>query len=175
MTLLNYQTHIPDIDPLAFVAQGAIIIGNTQIAAHSNIWYNCVLRGDVNNIRIGKRTNIQDLTMIHVATFGQGCYVGDDTTVGHSVVLHACTIGSQSFVGMQSCILDGAIIEDGAMLGASSLLTPNKIVPKGELWAGSPAKFMRFMTDKDYEMIDWSAKHYVRLATNHLESVKLNK
>jgi len=167
MTILKYEQFTPIIDPSVFVGQGAVIIGNTHIQEQSNIWYNCVLRGDVNEIRIGKRTNIQDLTMIHVATFGQGCYVGDDTTIGHSVVLHACTIGHKAFVGMQSCVLDGAVIQDGAMLGAGSLLTPNKSVPSGELWAGSPAKFMRYLTEKDYELIDWSAEHYVKLSSKH--------
>lgn len=167
MSLITYQEYTPIIDPSCFIASGAIIIGNTQIETDSNIWYNCVLRGDVNEIRIGKRTNIQDLTMIHVATFGQGCYVGDDVTVGHSVVLHACTIGHKAFIGMQSCVLDGAVVEDGAMLGAASLLPCNKRVPSGELWAGSPAKFMRKLTDKDYETIDWSANHYVELAKKH--------
>jgi gamma-carbonic anhydrase len=170
MTQITYQSHKPIIDDTVFVAQGAIIIGNTHISEHSNIWYNCVLRGDVNEIRIGKRTNIQDLTLIHVATFGQGCYVGDDVTIGHSVILHACTVGNQAFVGMQSCVLDGAIIEDGAMLGAASLLTPNKRIPSGELWAGSPAKFMRKLTDDDYKMLAWSSNHYVQLGKNHKNS-----
>ena len=169
MTQIIYEHHKPIVDDTVFIAQGAIIIGNTHIQEDSNIWYNCVLRGDVNEIRIGKRTNIQDLTLIHVATFGQGCYVGDDVTVGHSVILHACTIGHRAFVGMQSCVLDGAIIEDGAMLGAASLLTPNKRIPSGELWAGSPAKFMRHLTDDDYKMIEWSSHHYVQLGKKHKE------
>lgn len=171
MTLVPYDIYNPIIDETVFIAHGAIIIGNTQIQTDSNIWYNCVLRGDVNEIRIGKRTNIQDLTLIHVATFGQGCYVGDDVTIGHSVILHACTIGHKAFVGMQSCVLDGAIIEDGAMLGAASLVTPNKRIPSGELWAGSPAKFMRKLTDDDYKLIDWSANHYVQLAEKHKKSI----
>jgi carbonic anhydrase/acetyltransferase-like protein (isoleucine patch superfamily) len=173
--LMSVIVHFKDYKPVvasdAFIATGAIIIGNTHIGEYSNIWYNCVLRGDVNEIRIGKRSNIQDLTMIHVATFGQGCYVGDDVTVGHSVVLHACTIGHKAFVGMQSCILDGAIIEDGAMVGAGSLVTPNKRIPSGELWIGSPAKFIRKLTDDDYKLIDWSANHYVKLALLHSQSV----
>ncbi len=173
MTSLSYQNDIPIIDQSVFIAVGAIIIGNTQIQEHSNIWYNCVLRGDVNEIRIGKRTNIQDLTLIHVATFGQGCYIGDDVTIGHSAILHACTIGNKAFVGMQSCVLDGAIIEDGAMLGAASLLTPNKRIPSGELWAGSPAKFMRYLNDDDYKMIDWSANHYVTLGQNHKNNTQI--
>jgi carbonic anhydrase/acetyltransferase-like protein (isoleucine patch superfamily) len=171
MSIIKYQQYLPILNQDVFVASGAKIIGNVHIDSQSNIWYNCVLRGDVNEIKIGKQTNIQDLTMIHVATFGQGCYIGNQTTIGHNVVLHACTVGNQSFVGMQSCILDGAIVEDGAMLAAGSLLTPNKRILSGELWAGSPAKFMRKLTDEDYKLIDWSHHHYVQLAKKHQESM----
>jgi carbonic anhydrase/acetyltransferase-like protein (isoleucine patch superfamily) len=162
-----YQSKYPDVAKTVFLADGVKIIGDVKIGDYSNVWYNCVVRGDVNNIIIGKNTNIQDLTMIHVATFGQGTYIGDNVTVGHSALLHACTIGNDAYVGMQSCILDGAKMSDHSMLGAGSLLTSGKTVPSGELWAGRPAKFMRTLTYADYDMIKWSYQHYVTLADNH--------
>ena len=161
----------PQIDPSVYISEGVKIIGDVKIGEDSNIWYNSVLRGDVKNIEIGRRTNIQDLTMIHVATYSQGCFIGDDVTVGHSAILHACNIGNMAYIGMQACILDEATVEDKAMLAAGSLLTSGKTVPSGELWAGRPAKFMRKMTKEDYELIEWSYAHYVELAKQHKNSV----
>ncbi|MEM6602822.1 MAG: gamma carbonic anhydrase family protein [Pseudomonadota bacterium] len=163
----NYKDISPKIAASVFVAEGAQIIGDVEIKSRSNIWFNAVIRGDVNDIKIGQRTNIQDLTLIHVATFGQGCYVGDDVTVGHSAILHACNIGDMAYIGMQSCILDGATVEEKAMLAAGSLLTSGKTVPTGELWAGSPARFMRKLTQKDFDMMAWSAEHYCQLAESY--------
>jgi len=122
-----YKGIMPSIHSKAWVAQTASIIGDTHIDEQSGIWYGCVLRGDVNEIRIGKRTSIQDLTMIHCAELGQGCYIGDDITVGHSAVLHACTIENNAFIGIQACVMDDCIIEKGAMVAAGALVTPGKI------------------------------------------------
>lgn len=162
----------PQIHESAFVAPSASIIGDVQIGAGSNIWYNCVLRGDVNDIKIGARTNIQDGTVIHVTTDFSGTIVGDDVTVGHSAVLHACTIEDFGFVGMQSCVMDGAVVEGFGMLAAGSLLTPNKRVPKGQLWSGRPARYMRDLTDEEIAYIKWSAPHYVELGQAHKTSIK---
>lgn len=162
----------PQINNSAFVAPSASIIGDVQIGAGSNIWYNCVLRGDVNDIKIGARTNIQDGTVIHVTTDFSGTIVGDDVTVGHSAVLHACTIEDFGFVGMQSCVMDGAVVEGFGMLAAGSLLTPNKRVPKGQLWSGRPARYMRDLTDEEIAYIKWSAPHYVELGQAHKTSIK---
>ena len=169
--ILPYKGISPQIHDSAFIAPSASIIGDVQIGADSNIWYNCALRGDVNDIKIGKRTNIQDGTVIHVTTDFQGTYVGDDVTVGHLAILHACTIEDFGFVGMQACVMDGAVVESYGMLAAGALLTPNKRVPSGELWAGSPAKYMRDLTDKERAYLKWSAPHYVELGREHKVSV----
>ena len=169
--ILPYKGISPQIHDSAFIAPSASIIGDVQIGEDSNIWYNCTLRGDVNDIKIGKRTNIQDGTVIHVTTDFQGTYVGDDVTVGHLAILHACTIEDFGFVGMQACVMDGAVVESHGMLAAGALLTPNKRVPSGQLWAGSPAKYMRDLTDKERAYIKWSAPHYVELGKEHKVSV----
>ena len=169
--IINYKNFHPSLHEPAFIAPNATIIGQVTLGKDSNIWYNSVIRGDARDVIIGERTNIQDLSMIHVATFGSGTYIGDDVTIGHCAILHACRIGNLAYIGMQSCLLDDAVVEDNAMLGAGSLLTSGKIVKSGELWAGRPAKFMRYLTQKDYDMIDWSAKNYVELAKSHNASL----
>lgn len=158
---------MPKIHSSAFVAPSASIIGDVDIGEDSNIWYGCTLRGDVNDIKIGKRTNIQDNTVIHVTTNFSGTHVGDDVTVGHSAILHACTIENFGFVGMGACVMDGAVVEEFGMLAAGGLLTPNKRIPKGQLWAGSPAKYIRDLTEDEIAYIKWSAPHYVELGREH--------
>jgi carbonic anhydrase/acetyltransferase-like protein (isoleucine patch superfamily) len=179
--LLPYRGIMPKIDPRAFVAAGAVIIGDVEIGPESSIWFGCVLRGDVNKIRIGSRTNIQDGTIIHVASglqparLGPGAaadagyptLIGDNVTVGHMTLLHACTIESNAFVGMKSAIMDGAKIESYGMLAAGALLTPGKVIGKGQLWAGSPAKFWRDLTENDLAQFDMRAGQYVELAKEY--------
>ena len=162
-----YRTITPQIGDHVFVAENAVLIGDVKIGTESSIWYNTTLRGDVNNIIIGARTNIQDGTVIHVSSYTQGTYVGNDVTVGHMALLHACTIGSRVLVGMQSCIMDDAAVGDDVIIAAGSLVTPGKIVPSGQLWAGRPAKFVRDLTEQDFEMIRISATKYVELAAEY--------
>ena len=162
-----YKEITPDIHPTAWIAQTATVIGDTHIGASSGIWYGCVVRGDVNEIRIGKRSNIQDLTMIHCAELGQGCYIGDDITVGHSAVLHACKIEDQAFIGIQACVMDDCIIERGAMIAAGALVTPGKVVKANEVWAGSPAKKLRDINEKDLAFFEINRQRYVRLAEQY--------
>jgi len=169
--ILPYKGIMPTIHDRAFIAPSASVIGDVEIGEDSSIWYNCALRGDVNDIKIGKRTNIQDGTVIHVTTDFSGTYVGDDVTVGHLAVLHACTVEDFGFVGMQACVMDGATVEGYAMLAAGALLTPNKCVPKGQIWAGSPAKYMRDLTRKELDYIKWSAPHYAALGQEHKKNV----
>lgn len=166
--ILPYKGITPQIDPSAFVAANAAIVGDVTIGAESGIWFNCTLRGDVNKIIIGARSNIQDGTVIHESSFGLPCVIGDDVTVGHMALLHACTVGDGAFIGMKACVMDGAVVEAGAMVAAGALVAPGKRVPAGQLWAGSPARFMRDLTDKDREMMRWSAAHYVKLAKDYM-------
>lgn len=159
---------LPKIGTRVFVAPGAAIIGDVTIAEDSSIWYNCTVRGDVNNVTIGARTNIQDGTVIHVSSVLQGTYIGDDVTVGHMALLHACTVGNRAFIGMKACVMDGAIVEDEAMVAAGALVTPGKIVRTGELWAGAPARLMRPLTAAERADFTRSSHHYVRLASEYL-------
>lgn len=163
----SYREAMPKIHETAFIAETAAIIGAVEIGAESSVWYGCTLRGDVNDIRIGQRTNIQDHTMIHVSSTGQGTYIGDNVTVGHAAVLHACTIGNSAFIGMKACIMDDAVVEDSAMVAAGALVTPGKRIPKGQLWGGSPARFMRDLTKEELEFLDFSAARYAALAKTY--------
>lgn len=165
--ILPYKGITPRIHPSAFVAETAVVIGDVEIGAGSNIWFGCVVRGDVNIIRIGENSNVQDGCVVHVSTGGQGTHIGDNVTVGHMALLHDCTVESNSFVGMKACMLDKAKLESGSMLAAGGLLTPGKVVPKGELWAGNPAKHFRPLTDKDLAMIAKSSERYCELANEY--------
>lgn len=167
-TLHPYQDIIPRVGQKVWLAPGAQIIGDVEIGDEAGIWYNCVVRGDVNDIKIGARTNIQDGTVIHVSSTLQGTYIGADVTVGHMALLHACAIEDGAFIGMKACVMDGAYVERGAMVAAGALVTPGKRVPSGQLWAGSPARFMRDLTEAERAHILYSAKHYVELAARYL-------
>ncbi|HCS24228.1 MAG TPA: gamma carbonic anhydrase family protein [Alphaproteobacteria bacterium] len=163
-----YKDIMPRLGHKVWIAPGAHVIGDVEIGDGANIWYNCVVRGDVNDIKIGARTNIQDGTVIHVSSTLQGTYIGADVTVGHMALLHACTVEDAAFIGMQACVMDGAYVESGAMVAAGALVTPGKRVPAGQLWAGSPARFMRELTAEEKAYIPYSAKHYVELAARYL-------
>ncbi len=165
--IMSFRGIEPKIDPRAFIAPGAIIIGDVVIGAESNIWPGCVLRGDVNIIRVGARTNIQDGTVVHVTYGGQGTHIGSDVTIGHLALLHDCTIEDRAFIGMKSCVMDKAKVSAHAMLAAGSLLTNNKIVPTGQLWSGSPAKYWRELRAEEITEIDERALHYVKLAQSY--------
>ena len=162
-----YKSITPTIDDTCFIAENTSIIGDVTIGAGTSIWYGTTIRGDVNITRIGKDTNIQDGTVIHVATHGQGTHIGDRVTVGHMAWLHDCTIEDEAYIGMQSCIMDGATVQSRAFVAAGSLGTPGKTIPNGQLWGPRPAKYMRDLTDDDYELIAWSWSHYKKVAAAH--------
>lgn len=168
MPVLPYKNILPTLGRDVFVAPTASVIGDVVIGDESNIWFGVTIRGDVHEIRIGKRTNIQDGSVIHVTRHVSGTYIGDGVTVGHMALLHACTVGNNAFIGMGAIVLDEAVVEDGAMLAAGAMLTPGKRVPSGELWAGRPAKFMRKLTPEDLAFFPISADNYVRLAKDYL-------
>ena len=162
--ILPYRTVYPKIDPTCFVAENAVIIGDTTIGPDSSVWYNVAIRGDVNDIKIGARTNIQDGAVIHVSSTTQGTYVGDDVTVGHMALLHACTVGSRTLIGMGAIVMDEAVVGDECIIAAGALVPPRKVIPARQLWAGSPAKYVRDLTDADILMLKISAEKYVELA-----------
>lgn len=165
--ILPFQGVWPTIHETAFIAPGAVVIGDVVIGADSNIWFGCVLRGDVHHIRVGERTNIQDGTVVHVTRERAATHIGSDVTIGHSALIHGSTVEDGAFVGMHATVMDGAIVQSGAMLAAGGMLTPGKIVPKGEIWAGNPAKFFRPMKPEEVAYIPWSAKHYVELSKKY--------
>ena len=165
--ILPYKDILPKIDESAFIAVNAAVMGDVVIGANSSIWYGCTVRGDVNIIRIGAGTNIQDGTVIHVATRGSGTHIGDNVTVGHMALLHDCRLENEAYVGMGTIVMDGAVVESRAFVAAGALVTPGKIVPTGQLWAGRPAKYVRDLNEDDYKLMDWSGPHYVRLGVEH--------
>ncbi|MBL8666766.1 MAG: gamma carbonic anhydrase family protein [Rhodospirillales bacterium] len=169
--LLPYRGIRPQLSPRVFIAPGATIIGDVAIGAETSIWFGCVIRGDVNVVRIGERTNIQDGTIVHVSKEGQGTFIGADITIGHMVLLHACTLEDGAFVGMRATIMDDALVEGGAMVAAGALITPGKRVRRGELWAGSPAKKIRDLTDADRVGMAKLAPRYVALAADYLDAM----
>ena len=147
--ILPYKGKWPKIADDVFIAPGASVIGDVEIGAGSSIWFNCVLRGDDNPIRIGERVNVQDGTVIHVHSKFQGTYIGNDITIGHMALLHACTLEDNCFVGMGSIVLDRCTVETHSMLAGGAMLTPGKTVKGGEMWGGRPAKPMRALSEEE--------------------------
>lgn len=162
----------PVIDQAAWVAPTAVLIGAVTLAAGANIWFGCVLRADTNPIKIGARSNIQDGTIIHVNHAEFATNIGDDVTVGHAAIIHACTLKNRAFVGMGATIMDGAVIEEGGMLGAGALLPPGKRIGPNELWLGSPAKLARIMTASERALHDLTVPHYVELSNRFRRGLK---
>ena len=168
--IISFRGHTPEISNSAFIAPTASIIGDVKIGAGSGIWYNCVLRGDMNEIRIGENSNVQDGTIIHVASLGQGTYIGSRVSIGHLALIHACTIEDGAMIGMQVTVMDGALIEAGALVAAGSLVPPGKRVLKGQMWAGTPAKYIRDVRQSDQGMIDYIWPVYRDLAAEYIDS-----
>ena len=157
----------PRVDEAAFVASSAMVIGDVAIGAGSSIWYGAVLRGDVESIRIGRETSIQDNTVIHVDSSGFSTVVGDRVTVAHSVVLHGCRIGDNALIGIGSIVLNGVEVGEGAMVGAGSLVTPGTKIPPGMLALGSPARVKRPLTDEEKRHVQAGVENYLRLGREH--------
>ena len=177
VSILPFGDKMPRIHPSAFIAPGCRIIGDVEIGADASIWYNCVVRADVNHIRIGARTNIQDGTVIHCDSDKDGArgfptIIGEDVLIGHMAMIHGCTLKDRAFVGLGSIVMDGCIIEGDAMLAAGALLSPGKIVPHRQLWAGRPAKYMRDLTDEAVTGMRTGVEHYVHNAKAHKGSVR---
>ncbi len=171
--ILPYNNMYPQISDEAFIAPSASIIGNVKIEKGVGVWFNCVIRGDVEPIFIGENTNIQDGTVIHCTRGGGKTIIGKNITIGHKALLHACTLEDECFIGMGAIIMDGATIKTGGMVAAGSVITPGKTVQKGEIWAGNPAKFFRHLTEEEAKFILISANNYLKHTEEYLKILKL--
>ena len=164
----------PELGNNVFVAPSANVIGNVKIGAQSSVWYGAVIRGDTASVSIGSQTNVQDNTIIHVTQHGRKTggpvpvVIGDKVTIGHAVTLHGCTIEAESLVGMGATVLDGAVVEKHAMVAAGAVVTMGTRVPSGQVWAGSPAKYLRDLTPEEVAFLSQSAGNYVELAKTHM-------
>jgi len=175
--ILKFKKWFPKIKKSAWVAPSADVIGNVKIGQDSSVWFGTVIRGDVHKIRIGKRTSIQDLSMVHVTHYkqedmkdGHPTIIGDDVTIGHKVMLHGCTIENGCLIGMSATILDGAVIGEGSIVGAHSLVTSNKVFPPHSLIMGSPAKVIKTLTQDEVDSLIEHAARYVKFKSEYHHS-----
>lgn len=178
--LVKYDNFYPQVSNKAFIASSACVIGDVTIDENSSIWFNAVIRGDVAGIRIGKNTNIQDNSTVHVARAIKDsngveispkidCIIGDGVTIGHNSIIHACKINSNVLVGMGSTVMDGVEIGENSIVAANSLVTKNKIFPPNSLIQGSPAKLIRTLNDDEIKAIKEQALEYIEVSKNYLK------
>lgn len=158
--IMKFKEFYPKIEQSAWVAQSADVIGNVKVGENSSIWFGCVIRADVNEVKIGKNTNIQDLSMIHTDT-NTKTILGDNVTIGHKVMLHGCKVEDNCLIGMSATILDNAVIGEGSIVGANSLVTQGKKFPPRSLIMGSPAKVVKELSQEEVEGLIKHAQHYV--------------
>ncbi len=175
MTIRNYKNNYPNIHETVYVDTASVIIGNVTIGTDSSVWPMSVIRGDVHSVKIGARTNIQDGAILHeshTSDFFDGypLIIGDDVTVGHRATLHACQIGNLCLIGMSATVMDGAVLGDYVMIGAGSLVPPNKKLESSTLYVGSPIKKIRPLTAKERDFLQYSASHYVKLKNEYQTS-----
>lgn len=169
----SYLDHHPQIDNSCYIDEMSVVIGDVQLAENVSVWPFAVIRGDVNSIQIGKNSNVQDHCMLHVShknqdkPNGSPLVIGEDVTIGHHVTLHGCTIGNRVLVGINTVILDDAIIEDNVIIGAGSLVPPRKVLKSGYLYVGSPVQQVRPLTDKEKAFLPYSTGHYVKVKDNY--------
>lgn len=177
-SLIPFGGKTPMIHPSAFVAPGARLIGDVEIGPEASIWYNCVLRGDVNRIRIGARSNLQDGTVVHVdspkpgSEAGLPTIIGKDVLIGHMAMVHGCILHDRAFVGLGAIVMDGCEIESGGMLAAGALLPPGRRIPAGQLWSGRPAKYVRDLSEAEHADRQLGVDHYVMISKLHADAVK---
>ncbi|MBK9951058.1 MAG: gamma carbonic anhydrase family protein [Candidatus Competibacteraceae bacterium] len=173
MSVRPFEQHVPRVHPTAFVDDTAVVIGDVDIGEHSSVWPLCVVRGDIQSIRIGARTSIQDGTIIHVTydsrfcPGGQPTLVGNDVTVGHKTILHACTIEDYCLIGMGAIVMDKAVVQAWVTLGAGSVVPPGKVLDSGYLYVGSPAKRVRPLSERERDFLGYSPQNYQRLKDRH--------
>ena len=154
-----YEDHWPEIDESAFVAASADLIGRVRIGAEASVWYNTTLRGDIHEVVVGPRSNVQDNAVLHVES-DRGCYLGELVTIGHGAIVHACTVKDEVLVGMGATVLDGAVIGERSIIGANTLVTMNAVIPPGSLVLGSPGKVVRLLgVEEQAEVKVWAQKY----------------
>jgi carbonic anhydrase/acetyltransferase-like protein (isoleucine patch superfamily) len=171
ITIMPFEGIMPKIHPSVFIAAGARIIGDVEIGELSSVWFNVVIRGDVHFIRIGRRTNIQDLTMCHVTHKRYSLSIGDDVTVGHSAVLHGCTVHDRVLVGMGAKVLDRAVVGSNSLIAAGSVVREGFTVPEGTMVAGVPAKVIRDLTDDERASVAQGALNYESYVARYREGI----
>lgn len=164
-----YKGIHPKIDPSVYVEESAVIIGDVEIKRDSSVWCNAVIRGDVNYIRIGEKTNVQDNSVLHVTNETHPLIIGDKVTIGHNVTLHGCTIKDRCLIGMGAIILDGAVIEEDVIVGAGALVTEGTVIPARTLCLGIPARPVRDLRDEEVERIVRSSENYIRYVKGYRE------
>jgi len=173
MPIRPFEQQTPRIHPSAYVDNTAVVIGDVEIGEDSSVWPLCVIRGDIQSIRIGARTSIQDGTIIHVThdsrfcPGGQPTVIGNDVTVGHRVILHACTIEDYCLIGMGAIVMDKAVVRSRVTIGAGGVVPPGKVLESGYLYVGSPVKQVRPLNDRELEFLEYSAQNYRRLKERH--------
>jgi carbonic anhydrase/acetyltransferase-like protein (isoleucine patch superfamily) len=178
-SLRPYLGQLPMLGQRVYVDPAATVIGDVELGDDASVWPGTIIRGDVNHIRIGARTNVQDGTVIHVSHHspynkaGYPTLIGEDVTVGHGTIIHACTIGDRCLIGMGACILDGARVMTHGFVGAGAIIGPGKVVGEGELWLGNPGRFARRLSDSEIESLLYSAQHYVRLKDQYLDAAPM--
>lgn len=174
MNIRSYLDKHPVVADRVWVDPTAVIIGDVEIGTDSSVWPYAVIRGDMHHIRIGERTSVQDGSVLHITHSsdfnpdGFPLIIGDDVTIGHQAMLHGCTIGSRILIGMKACIMDGAVVEDEVIVGAAALVTPGMKLASGYVYAGSPARKIRAISEKEREFFRYSAQNYVRLKDDYM-------
>lgn len=169
MDIRSYRNQRPRLGARVYIDHAAVVVGDVEVGEDASLWPFTVARGDVNCIRIGARTNVQDGTVLHVThdgpytPGGMPLVIGEDVTIGHGAILHACTIEDACLIGMRAAVLDGARVCRHTMIGAGAVVTPGTVVREGELWLGNPARCVRMLTPAQIEQLYYSAQHYVRL------------
>jgi carbonic anhydrase/acetyltransferase-like protein (isoleucine patch superfamily) len=164
--LNRYLGQSPHVDATAYIAPSAVVVGDVRIGPKASIWPMCVVRGDINSIRIGEATNVQDGTIIHLAD-EHGVLIGNHVTIGHGAIVHACTVEDECLIGMRATILDGAVVGHHSMIGACTLVTKDQVIPPGSLVMGSPGKVVRALSPEEQAKIRYWAEKYTKVADTH--------
>jgi carbonic anhydrase/acetyltransferase-like protein (isoleucine patch superfamily) len=168
--VLPFEDRSPRLEAGVWVAPGAVVVGDVTLGRDVNVWYGCVLRGDVNAIRVGARSNIQDGAVLHVTRDRFDTEVGEEVTIGHRAVVHGCRVGDGALIGIGAIVLDGAVIGEGALVGAGAVVTPGKVIPPRSLVVGTPARVVRTLDEEESQRQRDRALHYVELAHSHAAS-----